>query len=129
MRSLVQTTAGENMALIMAVRLEDARQRHPNDRAPELPAAAVRTLLRTDPGLRLLITHADRSFVEEVHFGSTPEESARIWWDICWIWGPRRIIWRHCCAPLEWTALSLNRPAASAAGEQRRQAGPSRPEY
>ena len=38
--------------------------------------------------MRLLITHADRSFVEEVHFGSTPEESARIWWDICWIWGP-----------------------------------------
>jgi predicted TIM-barrel fold metal-dependent hydrolase len=26
--------------------------------------------------------------VEEVHFGSTPEESARIWWDICWISGP-----------------------------------------
>jgi hypothetical protein len=88
MRSLVQTTAGENMALMMAVRLEDTRQRHPNDRAPELPAAAVRTLLRTDPALRLLITHADRSFIEEVHFGSTPDESARIWWDICWIWGP-----------------------------------------
>ena len=27
-------------------------------------------------------------FIEEVHFGSTPEESSRIWWDICWIWGP-----------------------------------------
>lgn len=88
MRSLIQTCAGENMALIMAVRLEDARQRHPNDRSPELPAAAVRTLLRADPAVRLLITHADRSFVEEVHFGSTPDESARIWWDICWIWGP-----------------------------------------
>jgi hypothetical protein len=23
-----------------------------------------------------------------VHFGSTPEEAGRIWWDICWIWGP-----------------------------------------
>jgi predicted TIM-barrel fold metal-dependent hydrolase len=73
---------------MMAVRLEDARQRHPNDRAPELPAAAVRALVRTDPTVRLIITHADRSFVEEVHFGSTPEESSRIWWDICWIWGP-----------------------------------------
>ena len=40
------------------------------------------------PGVRLLVTHADRPFVEEVHFGSTPEEAARIWWDICWIWGP-----------------------------------------
>ena len=38
--------------------------------------------------MRLLVTHADRGFVEEVHFGSTPEEAARIWWDICWIWGP-----------------------------------------
>ena len=34
------------------------------------------------------MTHADRPFVEEVHFGSTPAEAARIWWDICWIWGP-----------------------------------------
>jgi predicted TIM-barrel fold metal-dependent hydrolase len=23
-----------------------------------------------------------------VHFGSTPEESTRILWDISWIWGP-----------------------------------------
>jgi len=23
-----------------------------------------------------------------VHFGSTPEEARRVWWDICWIWGP-----------------------------------------
>jgi hypothetical protein len=38
--------------------------------------------------LRLIVTHADRGFVEEVHFGSTPEEAGRIWWDICWIWGP-----------------------------------------
>jgi hypothetical protein len=73
--------------LMVAVRLEDGRQRHPNDRAPDLPAVAVRVLLRSHPGVRLLVTHADRPFVEEVHFGSTPTESARIWWDICWIWG------------------------------------------
>src|SRR2546422_10963226 len=61
--------------------LEDGRQRHPNDRAGELPAAAVRALIRSDEDLRLLITHADRGFIEEVHFGSTPEEAARLWWD------------------------------------------------
>jgi hypothetical protein len=88
MRSLVQTCAAEQVPLLMAVRLEDARQRHPNDRAPELPAAAVRSLVRVDSAARFIVTHADRSFVEEVHFGSTPEESARLWWDICWIWGP-----------------------------------------
>ncbi|HEY9442007.1 MAG TPA: amidohydrolase family protein, partial [Gemmatimonadales bacterium] len=52
------------------------------------PAAAVRTLVRSHPELRLIVTHADRPFIEEVHFGSTPTEAARIWWDICWIWGP-----------------------------------------
>jgi predicted TIM-barrel fold metal-dependent hydrolase len=48
----------------------------------------VRTLIRSDPRVRLIVTHADRAFVEEVHFGCTPEESSRILWDICWIWGP-----------------------------------------
>jgi uncharacterized protein len=88
MRSLVTRCAAENIPLMMAVRLEDARQRHPNDRAPELPAAAVRALVRTDPSVRLIVTHADRGLIEEVHFGSTPEESSRIWWDVSWVWGP-----------------------------------------
>src|SRR3989442_1534473 len=70
------------------VGIDEARQRHPNDRAPEVPAAAVRALVRCDADVRLVVTHADRAFVEEVHFGSAPEEAARIWWDICWIWGP-----------------------------------------
>jgi predicted TIM-barrel fold metal-dependent hydrolase len=88
MRALSGACASEGLPLIMAVRLEDARQRHPNDHASELPPWAVRALIRSDPGLRLVVTHADRAFIEEVHFGSTPEESSRIWWDICWIWGP-----------------------------------------
>jgi uncharacterized protein len=88
MQSLAGACAAESMPLMLAVRLEDGRQRHPNDRAGELPPWVVRTLMRSDPSLRLIITHAERGFVEEVHFGSTPEESARIWWDICWIWGP-----------------------------------------
>jgi uncharacterized protein len=88
MRALAAVCASEGVPLALAVRLEDARQRHPNDRAGELPPWAVRALIRSDPGLRLIVTHAERSFVEEVHFGSTPEEAARIWWDICWIWGP-----------------------------------------
>lgn len=88
MLALAHACAAEGVPLMLAVRLEDARQRHPNDRAPELPPWTVRTLVRSDPGVRLIITHADRPFIEEVHFGSTPEESSRIWWDICWIWGP-----------------------------------------
>lgn len=88
MRALASACGDAGVPLLLAVRLEDSRQRHPNDRAAELPPWAVRSLVRSDPALRLIVTHADRSFIEEVHFGSTPEESARIWWDICWVWGP-----------------------------------------
>jgi len=88
MCSLTLACSAEGLPLMLAARLEDARQRHPNDRAGELPPWAVRTLIRSDARVRLIITHADRPFVEEVHFGSTPEESSRILWDICWIWGP-----------------------------------------
>lgn len=88
MRVLAAACGAAGIPLLMAVRLEDSRQRHPQDRVGELPAAAVRALIRSDSDLRLVVTHADRGFVEEVHFGSTPDEARRIWWDICWIWGP-----------------------------------------
>jgi predicted TIM-barrel fold metal-dependent hydrolase len=88
MRALAGACARAGVALMLAVRLEDGRQRHPNDHAGELPAATVRALLRSDAGVRLVVTHADRPFIEEVHFGATPDEARRIWWDISWIWGP-----------------------------------------
>ncbi len=88
LRVLAAACGAARLPLLLAVRLEDARQRHPNDVTPELPAAAVRALARGDDDVRLVVTHADRAFIEEVHFGSTPEEAARIWWDISWIWGP-----------------------------------------
>jgi uncharacterized protein len=88
MRALAGACGRAGVALMLAVRLEDGRQRHPNDHAAELPAAAVRALVRSDAGVRLVVTHADRPFIEEVHFGATPEEARRIWWDISWIWGP-----------------------------------------
>jgi len=88
MRVLAAACGAAKLPLMMAVRLEDGRQRHPNDPAAELPAAAVRALIRSDEDVRLVITHADRGFIEEVHFGSTPEEAARLWWDVSWIWGP-----------------------------------------
>ncbi|MEP7326097.1 MAG: amidohydrolase family protein [Gemmatimonadota bacterium] len=88
MRQLLAVAAELDMPVLMAVRLEDLRQRHPNDVAGDLQAATVRALVRSHPRVRLIITHADRGFIDEVYFGSTPEEQARIWWDICWIWGP-----------------------------------------
>ena len=88
LRVLAAACGAAHLALMLAVRLEDPRQRHPGDQAPELSAAALRALLRADDDVRLVVTHADRSVIEEVHFGSTPEEAARIWWDITWVWGP-----------------------------------------
>ena len=88
MRALAGACGRAGLALMLAVRLEDGRQRHPHDHAAELPAAAVRALIRADASVRLVITHADRPFIEEVHFGSTPEEVRRLWWDISRIWRP-----------------------------------------
>jgi predicted TIM-barrel fold metal-dependent hydrolase len=88
MLEVVAAAGDAGIPLMMAVRLEDSRQRHPNDVAGDLAPSVVRSLIRHHPRLRLVVTHADRSFIEEVHFGSTPEEASRIWWDICWIWGP-----------------------------------------
>jgi predicted TIM-barrel fold metal-dependent hydrolase len=88
MRALAAACGRVGVPLLLAVRLEDGRQRHPNDQAAELPAAAVRALVRADPAVRIIVTHADRPFIEEVHFGSTEDEARRTWWDVSWIWGP-----------------------------------------
>jgi predicted TIM-barrel fold metal-dependent hydrolase len=88
MRRLLAACAARQLPLMMAVRLEDVRQRQPEDVATDLPPWAVRQLIRSHPAARLIITHADRDFIEQVHFGSTPEEAARILWEISWIWGP-----------------------------------------
>ncbi len=85
---LIAAAGDAGIAVQAAVRLEDGRGRHPLDLAPELTPASVRTWVRSHPRSRFLITHADRDFIEQVHFGATPEEAARIWWDISWVWGP-----------------------------------------
>jgi predicted TIM-barrel fold metal-dependent hydrolase len=88
MRAAVVAAAAAGVPAVLTVRFEDVRQRHPLDVAAELPPSAVRALARSDPDVRLLVTHAERRFVEEVHFGLTPEEAVRVLWEISWIWGP-----------------------------------------
>jgi hypothetical protein len=77
-----------NLVLTATVKLEDSRGRHPLDVAPDLTPAHVRGWVRPNRSTRFVITAADREFIEQVHFGLTPEEARRIWWDISWIWGP-----------------------------------------
>jgi len=79
-------------ALLLTVRFEDLRQRHPLDVAADLSAAHVRELVRDlatrgVPG-RVVVTAAGREFVDEVHWGLTPAERALVYFDFSWIWGP-----------------------------------------
>jgi predicted TIM-barrel fold metal-dependent hydrolase len=88
LRELAAACAEAGLELVLTVRLEDRRQRHPLDGARELIGADLRHAVRAHPSLKLLVTCADRALIEEVHFGSTPQEAARLRWDISWIWGP-----------------------------------------
>lgn len=88
MRACVTAAATAKLPVQLTVRLEDMRQRHAPDPGTELSAAAVRRLVRAVSGSRMLVTHATREFVEEVHFGLTPDEADRVLWEASWIWGP-----------------------------------------
>jgi len=88
MQALAAGAAARRLALVLTVRFEDGRQLHPLDVAGTLTAAALRSLARAVPDARLLVTHGDRSLVEEVHFGLTPDEATRLLWEVSWVWGP-----------------------------------------
>jgi predicted TIM-barrel fold metal-dependent hydrolase len=88
LEELAASCAEHGLPLLLTVRFEDQRQRHWLDMAPELPAAEVRRLARRVPGVKVIVCAAGRSFIEEVHWGLTAEERARLRWDISWIWGP-----------------------------------------
>jgi hypothetical protein len=88
MMELAGACAERRLPLVLTVKFEDARQRHPMDVSGELQPAAVRALARASTGAQILVTAAGRDFVEEVHWGLTSAERARVAWDISWIWGP-----------------------------------------
>lgn len=88
MRELAIATGEQGLALVLTVRFEDLRQRHPTDVAGDLSAAAIRSLARAGDAVRLVVTAAGREMIEEVHWGLTEAEQRRVFWDISWIWGP-----------------------------------------
>ena len=87
MADLAAACAEASLPLTLTVRFEDARQKSRLDVAPDLIGPDIRATIRSHRNLQLIVTAADRAIVEEVHWGSTPEESARIRWDTSWIWG------------------------------------------
>lgn len=87
LRMLALACAEIGVPLLLTVRFEDLRQRHPLDVAGDLTAAHVRALARAGD-VRLVITGAGRELIEEVHWGLTPDEQRRVHWDFAWVWGP-----------------------------------------
>jgi hypothetical protein len=88
MRALVAACGEAGVALVLAVKLEDVRQRHWMDSAGDLSGPHLRALARASKRARLVVLGAGRELVEEVHWGLTPDEQSRLWWDISWLWGP-----------------------------------------
>ena len=88
MLRLASACGAANVTLILTTRFEDLRQRHWMDSAPDLSGAVIRALARVKDAGRILVTAAGRALIEEVHWGLTPDERDRVWWDISWIWGP-----------------------------------------
>jgi predicted TIM-barrel fold metal-dependent hydrolase len=87
LRALALACAEIGVPLLLTVRFEDLRQRHPLDVATDLTAAHVRALARAGD-VRLIVTGAGREMLEETHWGLTPDEQQRVFWDFAWIWGP-----------------------------------------
>jgi hypothetical protein len=88
MRDFAAACGEAGVALLLTTRFEDARQRHWMDAAGDLSGAAIRALVRASERVQVVVCAAGRALVEEVHWGLTPSERARVWWDISWIWGP-----------------------------------------
>jgi predicted TIM-barrel fold metal-dependent hydrolase len=85
---LIAAAAEVRTPVLLTVRFEDGRQRHPIDTVPDLTAALVRQAVRAHSRCRIIVTHAGRDLVEEVHYTLTDQEAARLRWDVSWIWGP-----------------------------------------
>jgi predicted TIM-barrel fold metal-dependent hydrolase len=88
MLALARACGELGLVLVLTVRFEDLRQRHHLDAAGDLSAAAIRAVARASPAARIVVTAAGREMIEEVHWGLTPDEQSRVYWDISWIWGP-----------------------------------------
>ena len=85
--AVARACAAVGLVLLFTARFEDVRQRHPSDASGDLSASTVRAAVR-DSGVRAIVTAAGRAAIEELHWSLTPDEQARLWYDLSWIWGP-----------------------------------------
>lgn len=88
MLALAAACGDLGLVVMLTTRFEDLRQRHWMDTAGDLSGAAVRSIVRASDRVHVVVCAAGRALVEEAHWGLTPSERARLWWDISWLWGP-----------------------------------------
>ena len=88
MHSLALACGELLVPLVLTVRFEDLRQRSALDVAGDLSGAHIRALARAHERVRLVVTGAGKDLLEEVHWGLTPDEQRRVFWDFAWVWGP-----------------------------------------
>jgi hypothetical protein len=87
MKALAHRCAARGRVLLLTVRFEDGRQRHPMDAVADLPAWAVRELVRqTDASI--VVAGGGAEAIGEIAWGLTDVERTRIWFDPSWLWGP-----------------------------------------
>jgi hypothetical protein len=92
-QELTSACAGVGLPLHITVRFEDLRQRHGLDTAGDVSAAFIRSVARQQPTATgahavVVVAGAGRELIEEVHWGLTPHEQARVFYDFHWVWGP-----------------------------------------
>jgi hypothetical protein len=80
--------AAAGLVLLLPVRFEDVRQRHPADVAGDLSPAHVRALARQNGAPYLVVLGAGREFIEETAWALTDRERERVFFDFSHVWGP-----------------------------------------
>lgn len=88
LRALARACGERGLVVLLTVRFEDLRQRHPMDTAGDLTAAQIRTVVREDARVHVCVTAAGKELIEETHWSLTADEQQRCWWDLSWVWGP-----------------------------------------
>ncbi len=86
--AFARACADRGLVVQLTVRFEDLRQRHPLDGAGDLTAAHIRSIVRSEPRVQVIVSGGGRELIEETHWSLTPAEQARCFWDWAWVWGP-----------------------------------------
>ena len=108
---LAEGCARAGVVVHVTMRFEDLRQRHQIDGGSDVLAATIRGLVRREgasPRPVVLVAGAGREVIEEIHWGLTPEEQGRAFYDFHWVWGPPEDHFAHLVRTLGPDRLALS---------------------